>query len=51
MAEQRAKGLGIGPLKRGDPMLPGGVDAVLLLGRSGHQGAAGEGMESLAEAV
>ncbi len=27
------------------------VDAVLLLGRSGHQGAAGEGMESLAEAV
>lgn len=31
--------------------LPGGVDAVLLLGRSGHQGKAGEGMESLAEAV
>ncbi len=29
----------------------GGVDAVLLLGRSGHQGTAGEGIESLAEAV
>ena len=29
----------------------GGVDAVLLLGRSGHQGTAGEGMEFLAEAV
>jgi hypothetical protein len=27
------------------------VDAVLLLGRYGHQGAAGEGMEALAEAV
>ncbi len=31
--------------------LSGGVDAVLLLGRYGHQGAAGEGMEFLAEAV
>lgn len=31
--------------------LSGEVDAVLLLGRSGHQGAAGEGLESLAEAV
>lgn len=31
--------------------LPTGVDAVLLLGRSGHQGRAGEGLESLAEAV
>jgi hypothetical protein len=31
--------------------LSGGVDAVLLLGRYGHQGAAGEGIEFLAEAV
>lgn len=31
--------------------LTGGVDAVLLLGRSGHQGTAGEGVETLAEAV
>lgn len=31
--------------------LSGEVDAVLLLGRSGHQGAAGEGLESMAEAV
>lgn len=31
--------------------LSGEVDAVLLLGRSGHQGAAGEGIESLAEVV
>lgn len=34
-----------------EAVLPGGVDAVLLLGRSGHQGMAGEGIESLAEAV
>jgi hypothetical protein len=39
------------PLERRDPMPSGGVDAVLPLGRSGHQGAAGEGMESLAEVV
>ena len=32
------------------PLL-GGAAAVLLLGRSGHQGTAGEGLESLAEAV
>ncbi len=37
--------------EREDPALSGRVDAVLLLGRSGHQGSAGEGMESLAEAV
>lgn len=34
-----------------NPAPSGTVDAVLLLGRSGHQGAAGEGMEALAEAV
>ncbi len=51
MAEQRAEDNGAGPLERGGPKLSGGVDAVLLLGRSGHQVAAGEGMESLAEAV
>lgn len=34
-----------------ETVLTGGVDAVLLLGRSGHQGAAGERVESLAEAV
>ncbi|MEJ7872476.1 MAG: (2Fe-2S) ferredoxin domain-containing protein [Rubrobacteraceae bacterium] len=51
MAEQRAEDTETRPLERGDPALSGGVDAVLLLGRSGHQGAAGEGMESLAEAV
>ncbi|MBA3793609.1 MAG: hypothetical protein H0X19_05675, partial [Rubrobacter sp.] len=32
------------------PLL-GEAAAVLLLGRSGHQGTAGEGLESLAEAV
>ena len=48
---ERAKDPGAGPLEREDPTLPEGVDAVLLLGRSGHQGGAGEGLESLAEAV
>ncbi len=48
---ERAKEPGAGPLERRDPTLSGGVDAVLLLGRSGHQGAAGEGMVFLAEAV
>jgi len=38
-------------LERRDPALSGEVDTVLLLGRYGHQGAAGEGMEFLAEAV
>lgn len=33
------------------PTLSAGVDAVLLLGRYGHQGVAGEGMEALAETV
>ena len=37
--------------ERPSPTLSGGMDAVLLLGRYGHQGAAGEGMEFLAEAV
>lgn len=46
-----AKEPGAGSLKRRDSTLSAGVDAVLLLGRSGHQGAAGEGMEFLAEAV
>ncbi len=48
---ERAKEPGAGPLERRDSTLSGGVDAVLLLGRSGHQGAAGEGMVFLAEAV
>lgn len=48
---ERAKDPGAEPVERRDPMLSGGVDAVLLLGRNGHQGAAGEGMEFLAEAV
>jgi (2Fe-2S) ferredoxin len=48
---ERAKEPGTGPLERTDSTLSGGVDAVLLLGRYGHQGAAGEGMEFLAEAV
>lgn len=37
--------------ERRDPTLSVGVDAVLLLGRYGYQGTAGEGIESLAEAV
>lgn len=46
---ERTKDPDAEPAERRDPAL--GVDAVLLLGRSGHQGAAGEGMESLAETV
>ena len=48
---ERAKEPGAGPLKRRGSTLSGGVDALLLLGRYGHQGAAGEGIEFLAEAV
>lgn len=48
---ERAKDPGAKPLERRGPALSSAVDAVLLLGRSVHQGAAGEGMESLAEAV
>ncbi len=42
---------GAGSFERRDSTLSGNVDAVLLLGRYGHQGAAGEGIEFLAEAV
>lgn len=48
---ERVRDPGVEPLKRRDSMPSREVYAVLLLGRSGHQGAAGEGMESLAEAV
>ncbi len=51
MTEQWTKDPGARSLERGDSALSEGVDAVLLLGRGGHQGAAGEGMESLAEAL
>ena len=48
---ERAKEPGTGSFERRNSTLSGGVDAVLLLGRYGHQGAAGEGIEFLAEAV
>ena len=48
---ERAKSSSAGSPKPGDPAPSVVVDAVLLLGRYGHQGAAGEGMEALAEAV
>ena len=48
---ERAKRSSAGSPKPGDPAPSVVVDAVLLLGRYGHQGAAGEGMEALAEAV
>jgi hypothetical protein len=48
---ERAKEPGTGSLERRDSTLSGGVDAVLMLERYGHQGAAGEGIKFLAEAV
>jgi (2Fe-2S) ferredoxin len=48
---ERAKEPGAGSFECRSSTLSGGVDAVLLLGRYGHQGAAGEGIEFLAEAV
>ena len=42
---ERAKEPGAGSPEPGDPSPSVVVDAVLLLGRYGHQGAADEGME------